>query len=666
MHALHWRRVIGYSFEAHHQDTLRSYGGVLPFSLQKLTEAVYGSATIDKDTWLQHYRAHNARVQSVIPAQQLLVLDLFAGDGWPQLCAFLGEAAGPCAAPAAAAFPLLNAQSARRERLDNIRAAALPALLGPGTGEFAYVSLLAHPSSDSRRPYLHSFLVAAESIRQTGSTYDIVALIFGAISDDDLALLEGEGIKVVPVGGVGASLAENPEAFDQSTAAIYRAKLRVLQLTEYDRVMFFDSDVVFTANCDDLLRTSLDFVGRAGSNSPLNAGTFIIRPSWQALVDISDVSLSMAFSPEQGWFEYGAIPDWRDARAPATDWSFYGASVDQGLLYFYYFCHRQGASAALLPASAWEGRATHFTGTNKPFLLGKLGVAALPKKFQAAATFWLSLSALVEGRAGRTAGPASPIRLSGRTRPAQGYPIIDAYPPPGLPLPLRIAADTRRSHTAGPASAARHAICSAVVCMIDCAGPTPPGPHPPPGCLGRVANALAKRAWQAPRRQHRPDHQHRPRRQDRTRCLVADQPPYTHAARQGVDVSEPTSSSAYSCALRDDACTLTTAGLKGQGYTFTIVRTFQSTGNPDPNGPGTINNAWAGGWCGLHLRPNDSSPLQAAPTSVRVPCQCAVAMLTVHCRCVHVPGPVVRAASVTSVCSSRRAGQATPRARWTA
>ena len=31
----------------------------------------------------------------------------------------------------------------------------------------------------------------------------------------------------------------------------------------------------------------------------------------QALVDVTDVSLSHAFSAEQGWFEFGAIADWR-------------------------------------------------------------------------------------------------------------------------------------------------------------------------------------------------------------------------------------------------------------------------------------------------------------------------------------------------------------------
>lgn len=50
----------------------------------------------------------------------------------------------------------------------------------------------------------------------------------------------------------------------------------------------------------------------------------------------------------------------------------------------------------------------------------------------------------------------------------------------------------------------------------------------------------------------------------------------------GVDVSQPTSSSDFNCMLNN-------------GYTFTIVRVYCSSGHTDSNGPTTISNAWAGG-----------------------------------------------------------------------
>lgn len=50
----------------------------------------------------------------------------------------------------------------------------------------------------------------------------------------------------------------------------------------------------------------------------------------------------------------------------------------------------------------------------------------------------------------------------------------------------------------------------------------------------------------------------------------------------GVDVSQATSVSSFQC-------------LKSSGYSFAIVRVYQSNGKVDPNGATTISNAWAGG-----------------------------------------------------------------------
>ncbi len=53
-------------------------------------------------------------------------------------------------------------------------------------------------------------------------------------------------------------------------------------------------------------------------------------------------------------------------------------------------------------------------------------------------------------------------------------------------------------------------------------------------------------------------------------------------ANTGVDVSQRTYSSSFSC-------------MKSYGYSFAIVRVYQSNGVCDPNGPATINDAWTGG-----------------------------------------------------------------------
>ena len=39
---------------------------------------------------MKRYVAHNLQVMEAVPPDRLLVLDIAAGDGWPELCPFLG------------------------------------------------------------------------------------------------------------------------------------------------------------------------------------------------------------------------------------------------------------------------------------------------------------------------------------------------------------------------------------------------------------------------------------------------------------------------------------------------------------------------------------------------------------------------------------------------
>lgn len=58
--------------------------------------------------------------------------------------------------------------------------------------------------------------------------------------------------------------------------------------------------------------------------------------------------------------------------------------------------------------------------------------------------------------------------------------------------------------------------------------------------------------------------------------------PFLASATLGVDVSQRTYQSAFSC-------------FKSNNYIFALIRVYQSSGRPDPNGPANINDAWNGG-----------------------------------------------------------------------
>ncbi len=55
-----------------------------------LRQRVYGAIEPVEGLYRRRYREHNDLVQSLIPADRLLVINLMQGDGWPELCGFLG------------------------------------------------------------------------------------------------------------------------------------------------------------------------------------------------------------------------------------------------------------------------------------------------------------------------------------------------------------------------------------------------------------------------------------------------------------------------------------------------------------------------------------------------------------------------------------------------
>ena len=108
--------------------------------------------------------------------------------------------------------------------------------------------------------------------------------------------------------------------------------------------MFIDCDILFTKNVDHLFENGYNMYARPGARSPLNSGLFVATPSIQAFVDMCDIVSSGAYEPTKGWFGYGPIPDWfphnKQIHDIKTDWTFYCASSDQGMLYCYFFCYQ--------------------------------------------------------------------------------------------------------------------------------------------------------------------------------------------------------------------------------------------------------------------------------------------------------------------------------------
>ena len=122
-------------------------------------------------------------------------------------------------------------------------------------------------------------------------------------------------------------------------------------LSQYQLILFFDGDAIPLFNLDYLLELSDEgifhpTVVMAGPNEPAQGGLFVLQPSWEAFEQLKEIIKGWnlwKFNLTSGWgHKFGDISvisktqdTWETTKEVGHDWSFYGASADQGLLYFF-------------------------------------------------------------------------------------------------------------------------------------------------------------------------------------------------------------------------------------------------------------------------------------------------------------------------------------------
>ncbi|KAF8776101.1 hypothetical protein HU200_003785 [Digitaria exilis] len=164
---------------------------------------------------------------------------------------------------------------------------ALP-LWGSGAGIHEVLNVSAAPSPvTSRRPrreayatvlhssdtYLCGAIVLAQSIRRAGSTRDLILLHDHTVSKPALRALSAAGWTPRKIKRI-----RNPRAARGTYNEYNYSKFRLWQLTDYDRVVFVDADILVLRSLDALFAfPQLAAVGNDGSL--FNSGVMVIEPS---------------------------------------------------------------------------------------------------------------------------------------------------------------------------------------------------------------------------------------------------------------------------------------------------------------------------------------------------------------------------------------------------
>ncbi|CAH8251638.1 unnamed protein product [Arabidopsis lyrata] len=132
----------------------------------------------------------------------------------------------------------------------------------------AYVTLL-----HSSEVYVCGAIALAQSIRQSGSTKDMVLLHDDSITNSSLIGLRLAGWKLRRVERI-----RSPFSKKRSYNEWNYSKLRVWQVTDYDKLVFIDADFIIVKNIDYLF--FYPQLSAAGNNKVMfNSGVMVLEPS---------------------------------------------------------------------------------------------------------------------------------------------------------------------------------------------------------------------------------------------------------------------------------------------------------------------------------------------------------------------------------------------------
>ncbi|GLJ25132.1 hypothetical protein SUGI_0480690 [Cryptomeria japonica] len=135
--------------------------------------------------------------------------------------------------------------------------------------------------------YVCGAIAVARSIRLTGSKRDLVILVDATIIAEHRRGLEMAGWKLRQIERI-----RNPKAEREAYNEWNYSKFRLWQLTDYDKIIFIDADLLILRNIDFLF--GMPEITATGNNATLfNSGVMVIEPSnctFQLLMDhINDI-----------------------------------------------------------------------------------------------------------------------------------------------------------------------------------------------------------------------------------------------------------------------------------------------------------------------------------------------------------------------------------------
>jgi hypothetical protein len=283
---------------------------------------------------------------------------------------------------------ILSSQSSSEGIKNNVKS-----LSSSSSSPYAYITLL-HGIDESfkYRGYLYNIMIMKTALQSLGSTADFLVMI-GYTYDKNTEIFQSDLDRLTSIGIKLIILPRYLSTDKVNFAEMALLKITPWSLTQYQKIQFFDGDIMPIMNMDCYFQLQQNTFN-VGNASPLNSGWFLAIPNLEDFEALKAKALKRLNEPwdrTQGWGE--PVPSWLgNSKGKAfPDWNFNGASLDQGLL-THYFVINQGRVVLInhkimtrydgiskppvtvsnllsscqsrIPTSAFA----HFTGKSKPWL----------------------------------------------------------------------------------------------------------------------------------------------------------------------------------------------------------------------------------------------------------------------------------------------------------
>ncbi len=202
--------------------------------------------------------------------------------------------------------------------------------------KYAYVTLMSGIDESRRyRGFLYNAMIMKKALDDAGSQADFIVMV--GYSDDenieayekDMDMLRARGILIHTLPRW------THQQHDLTFAEMALLKITPWSFVQYEKVQFFDGDVMPTRNMDCLFQLDKNSF-TAGAVSALNSGWYLAVPNQQDFDYLREKAiwrLGRDWNKETGWNERmppGLVV--RGGRPASLLWDFNGADMDQGLL----------------------------------------------------------------------------------------------------------------------------------------------------------------------------------------------------------------------------------------------------------------------------------------------------------------------------------------------